>query len=98
LKRRLEYAANAERDLSRAIAWQTQPGAGTAARRRLAAIVAAVNALRHHPCLWRREAGLGGVLIVAGHRVVYSVEPDTGRDETAGDVVILRILGPGQID
>jgi hypothetical protein len=95
LKRRLEYAANAERDLSRAIAWQTQPGAGTAAPRGDRGCGQCVKA---YPCLWRREAGLGRVLIVAGHRVIYSVEPDTGRDETAGGVVILRILGPGQID
>ena len=27
---------------------------------------------------------------------VYEVIPDTGRDETAGDVRVLRVFGPGQ--
>jgi len=33
---------------------------------------------------------------VEEHRVLYSVEPDTGRDATAGDVMVLRVFGPGQ--
>jgi hypothetical protein len=28
--------------------------------------------------------------------VFYRVGPDTGRDETAGDVRVLRVYGPGQ--
>ncbi len=28
--------------------------------------------------------------------MVYRVDPDTGDNETAGDVLILRIFGPGQ--
>jgi hypothetical protein len=27
---------------------------------------------------------------------LYRVAPDTGRDETAGDVLVLRVFGPGQ--
>ncbi len=38
------------------------------------------------------------MLVVARHSVIYRVAPDTGRDETAGDVLVLRVIGPGQID
>jgi hypothetical protein len=31
-----------------------------------------------------------------GYRALYRVSPDTGRDETAGDVRVLRVFGPGQ--
>jgi hypothetical protein len=31
-----------------------------------------------------------------GCRALYDVFPDTGRDETAGDVIVLRVYGPGQ--
>jgi hypothetical protein len=34
--------------------------------------------------------------IAGGYRVFYKVETDTGRDETAGDVRVLRVYGPGQ--
>lgn len=31
-----------------------------------------------------------------GYRALYEVIPDTGREETAGDVLVLRVFGPGQ--
>jgi hypothetical protein len=31
-----------------------------------------------------------------GYRALYEVIPDTGRSETAGDVTVLRVYGPGQ--
>ena len=31
-----------------------------------------------------------------GYRAMYEVRPDTGRDETAGDVRVLPVFGPGQ--
>jgi hypothetical protein len=36
-------------------------------------------------------------LSVEGHRVVYAVTPDTGSNATAGDVLVLRVFGPGQL-
>jgi len=30
------------------------------------------------------------------YRALYRVIPDTGRDDTAGDVRVLRVFGPGQ--
>jgi hypothetical protein len=35
-------------------------------------------------------------LPTGGYRALYEVIPDTGRDETAGDVRVLRVYGPGQ--
>jgi hypothetical protein len=32
----------------------------------------------------------------AEYRIVYRLRPDTGLNETAGDVEVLRIFGPGQ--
>jgi hypothetical protein len=32
-----------------------------------------------------------------GYRALYEVHPDTGRSETAGDVRVLRVFGPGQL-
>jgi len=46
-----------------------------------------------------RSATIPGVRelpIAGGYRVFYKVETDTGRDETAGDVRVLRVYGPGQ--
>ena len=31
-----------------------------------------------------------------GHRVMYVVVPDGGRRDDAGDVIVLRVFGPGQ--
>jgi plasmid stabilization system protein ParE len=77
--------------------WQTQPGAGAAARPRLRSIVAAINRLDEHPCLHARSEHRGTrEFSVARHRVVYQVHRDTGSNQTAGDVLVLRIFGPGQ--
>ena len=50
-----------------------------------------------HPCLFpvadhpgRRE------MTCERHRVIYRVQPDTGLSATAGDVLVLRVFGPGQ--
>jgi hypothetical protein len=31
-----------------------------------------------------------------GYRVIYRVDPDTGNNDTAGEVLVLRVFGPGQ--
>jgi plasmid stabilization system protein ParE len=96
--RDLSYTDKALADLDAARRWLTQPGSGPAARRRLAAIWAAIEGLRDHPCRYPfghhrgvRELPCGG-----GYRATYRVVPDTDRDETAGDVRVLRVFGPGQ--
>ena len=96
-QRRLTIARGAARDLAEARHWLTQPGAGSSAARRLAALGGAVRDLRNHPCRWPK-GGHAGVRErqVEGHRIAYEVVPDTGNDATAGDVTVLRVFGPGQ--
>jgi len=96
--RKLDYTDEAIEDLKAIRRWLTQPGSGPRARRRLRAIRAAVNRLREHPCLHPvgQHAGARELPCEGGYRALYEVHPDTGRDETAGDVLVLRVFGPGQ--
>jgi plasmid stabilization system protein ParE len=97
LLRRLIYAPRALDDLDAMYRWQTQPGSGAAAIRRLRAIRDAIRRLKQHPCRYPVGQHPGvRELPSEGYRVMYRVVPDTGRDETAGDVRVLRVFGPGQ--
>ena len=87
----------AVRDMAAMEAWFTQPGSGARARRRVMRIRASIEGLREHPCRHRRGAEDFRELIVEQYEVVYRVSPDTGSDQTAGDVTILRVFGPGQL-
>jgi hypothetical protein len=64
----------------------------------LTAIRAAINRLRQHPCRYPsgQHPGVRELPCDGGYRALYRVVPDTGRDETAGDVRVLRVFGPGQ--
>jgi plasmid stabilization system protein ParE len=96
--RTLIYAPRARDDLAAIRRWLTQPGSGTAARRRLAAIRNAINRLREQPCLYAfgDHSGVRELPCEGGYRALYEIIPDTGRNETAGDVRVLRVFGPGQ--
>jgi hypothetical protein len=48
------------------------------------------------PCRWRRTEDGVRILVASHHRVAYIVTPDTGGNETAGNVLVVRIFGPGQ--
>ena len=98
MPRRISYADDAIDDLKEIGRWLTQPGSGSAARRRLRAIRAAIKRLRHHPCLFAvgERPGVRELPCEGGYRVLYEVIPDTGRNDTAGDVQVLREFGPGQ--
>lgn len=98
MPRRLRYTPEARDDLDAIWHWQTQLGSGPAARRRLMAIRAAINRLLEHPCRYPvgRHPGVRELPCDGGYRALYEVVPDTGRDETAGDVQMLRVYGPGQ--
>ncbi|MGH7152604.1 MAG: type II toxin-antitoxin system RelE/ParE family toxin [Acetobacteraceae bacterium] len=95
--RTITYTVAALVDISAMQAWLTQPGAAARARRRMVRILAAIDGLADHPC--RFAVGSAGVceFTCEGYRIVYRVLPDTGRDETAGDVQLLRLFGPGQL-
>ena len=95
--RQVRLSDQAALDLEAIYRWQTQPGAGTAALRRLKSIAAALRRLRRTPCLYAKGEKPGTrEASVEGHRVVYRVDPDTGHNATAGDVLVLRVFGPGQ--
>ena len=57
--------------------------------RRLSYTVEALDDL-HAVAGWLTQLGAGG------YRAMYEVVPDTGRSATAGDVMVLRVYGPGQ--
>jgi len=98
VQRELIYAPDALADLEAATAWLTQPGSGPVAWRKLMAIRAAIEQLRGHPCRYPigQHPGVRELPCPGGYRALYELTPDTGRDLDAGDVVILRIYGPGQ--
>jgi hypothetical protein len=73
-------------------------GAGQRAARRLANILEALAELRMAPCRWAWSEHDGArQRIVERCKIVYQVIPDTGDNETAGDVLVVRIFGPGQL-
>ncbi len=92
------YTDAALSDIEAVGRWLTQPGAGLRARRRLAAIWAAIEALREYPCRYpvRPHRGVRELPCDGGYRVLYRVHPDTGSNDTSGDVIVLRVYGPGQ--
>lgn len=98
MSRELIYAPEALTDLEEVTLWLTQPGSGPRAWRRLAAIRESIERLREQPCLWPigQHEGIRELSCEGGYRTLYEVIPDTGRDETAGYVIVLRVYGPGQ--
>jgi plasmid stabilization system protein ParE len=97
MARALRFADRALDDVSGMRRWLTQPGSGTAARRKLRSILSTIRQLRRTPCLHARGEHPGTrTVTVHGYTVVYRLNPDTGDSRTAGDVLVLRIFGPGQ--
>jgi hypothetical protein len=57
-------------------------------------IWASIERPADHPCLFAFGTRPGrGEFTSEGHRIVYRVRPDTGLNETAGDVEVLRVYG-----
>jgi plasmid stabilization system protein ParE len=100
LPRELDYTDKALADLEAIRGWLTQPGAGPAAGRRLAAVWAAIERLRQHPCRYAagQHPGVRELACDGGYRALYEVIADTGCDQTAGDVRVLRVFGPGSTE
>ena len=73
-------------------------GSGTAARQRLASIRADLQRLKQYPCLYPivDHQSVRELPCASGYRALYEVNPDTGRNEDAGDIIVLRVYGPGQ--
>ena len=97
MPRSIRLSPAAEEDLEAIRAWLSQPGSGPRAWARRRVIAQAVRDLAHHPCRYPLGEHEGvRERPVEGHRVLYAVVPDTGDDRTAGDVLVLRVFGPGQ--
>lgn len=98
MPRRLDYTEDAIEDLQAIRGWLTQPGSGRRASRRITAIRTAIRQLRQHPCLFPfgQHPGVREMPCDGEYRALYEVTPDTGRNETAGNVLVLRVFGPGQ--
>jgi len=58
----------------------------------------AIERLRRYPCLYAvvNTPGVRELPCRGGYRVLYEVDPDTGRNDDAGDVLVLKVYGPGQ--
>jgi plasmid stabilization system protein ParE len=96
LPRSLGFTDRAVADFEAVRAWYTQPGAGSVAKKRLLRITLAIEGLPRFPCFYKAGASPGTrVMICDRHRVIDQLDPDTGDNMTAGDVTVLRILGPG---
>lgn len=56
-----------------------------------------IRELPQHLCRYRPNPEQVGtrILSVSDFRVIYELHPDTGRNEDAGDVLVLRVLPPG---
>lgn len=98
MPRKLDYTDDAADDLEGIRRWLTQPGAGPAALGRLKAVQASIRRLRQQPCLYPvgDQPGVRELPCPHGYRAFYEVCPDTGSNQTAGDVMVLRVFGPGQ--
>ena len=97
MTRLVAFTHRARADVSDIEDWLLQPGAGPTAIRRLERLRAAISGLADLPCAWPRSPGTSArQLVCQDYRVVYRLSPDTGDNQTAGDVLILRVFGPGQ--
>ena len=98
MPRRIRLSDAAIDDLIAIRSWQFQPGSSGVAKRRVRSILNTIGQLRSHPCLFARGDQSGTREVSSeGHRIVYVVDPDTGRNADAGDVTVLRVFGPGQM-
>ena len=97
MARKLHYSDNARRDIAQMRAWFSQAGAGPRAKERARKITGAIRDLRQCPAS-RRVCDAPGTrqFVVEGYTIVYRVAPDTGDNRTSGDVLVLRVYGPGQ--
>ncbi len=97
MPRSIRLSPAAENDLEAIRTWLNQPGSGPRARARRRAIAQAIRDLARHPIRFPVGDHEGvRERPVEGYRVLYRVEPDTGRNDTAGNVLVLRVFGPGQ--
>jgi plasmid stabilization system protein ParE len=98
MRREIFISLPAQSGFSNALNWLTQDGARPTAWQKWLALRDAPDALLDFPYRGRPSPDFKGrrQLSVSGYRIIYVVHPDTGDRETAGNVFILAVLGPGQ--
>ncbi len=98
MPRRVTTAPEAVRALGEARSWLLQSGSGPVGAKRWQSLRDARRTLRAHPYLGRPSEEHPGhrQLVMSGYRLLYRVDPDTGDSDTAGDIRIVAVFGPGQ--
>lgn len=99
--RELIVSPRAEADIvAAADRFFTYAGPTPQALRRLQDLIEAIEDLTTAPVTFRTSAKFVGVRerIVSGCTIYFRVLPDTGENETAGDVRVLHVKLPGQDD
>jgi plasmid stabilization system protein ParE len=78
--------------------WLLQPGSGPTAGAKWEALKQARRDLKTYPYIGSPSPEHPGhrQRVVAEHRIIYRVDPDTGDSATAGDIRIVAVFGPGQ--
>lgn len=91
-------APDALEAMRQARAWLMQGGSGPNGRARWHALRDSRMRLRTYPYLGAPVADRPGRyrLVVGEYRLIYRVDPDTGVSDTAGDVRVVAVFGPGQ--
>ncbi|MBO9706781.1 MAG: hypothetical protein J7521_01100 [Caulobacter sp.] len=101
MARELVVSPRAEADIvAAADRFLAYAGPTPQALKRQEALVEAIRDLIHAPVTFRTSPRFAGVRerIVSGCTIYFAVTPDTGENETAGDVLVLHIRLPGQDD
>jgi plasmid stabilization system protein ParE len=98
MRRSVTIDPEAARALEAARLWLLQPGSGAGAARRWEALRRAPRNLQRYPYLGPASQDFPGrrQIVVSRYRIIYKVDPDTGDSQTAGDIRIIAVFGPGQ--
>ncbi len=80
--------------------WLLQPGSGPAASAKWEALKQARRDFATYPYIGSPSAEHPAhrQRVVAEHRIIYRVDPDTGDSATAGDIRIVALSDPGNPD
>ncbi len=96
--RRVAVTPEAAAAFRNARQWLMQPGSGRAGALRWQKLRGIRKILQRSPYIGPAFAGQPGVrvVVVSDYRVLYQVVPDTGDTQSAGDILIVALFGPGQ--
>jgi plasmid stabilization system protein ParE len=97
MTRKVKTALRAARALRQAQLWLLQPGSGLAAAKRAESLRHVARFLRDQPYAGRAIPHNPSFrqLTIAGYLFIYTISPAKGQEETAGDIEIVDIFGPG---